>query len=368
MADSKILKNDDIKFAPLKDDGTFPQWFKHVKTYLSKFGVAGKAILAGTGKQEPLFPKASDMVCNEHGLPTLIQKYEHLPAVLDEAGAEVTALLFINDGMKDFKRAVDKYADLVTAYNVGNNLLSSFILLHLSEDVKKGLMAQSLFTTALHKSPMADTFAMMTMIKDQFSKGTGRTVTSLFSNFLSLKQGTMSHEAFVEAIKDGELTTRANYESPLHPGYIAINDISAGIYLSGVCSTLFKYKLEHLFVNNPTGRFSDVDALMADFQLYAREHRLESTDPTQYSSALVAGVKSTGPVVQTCRTCNASVTAINPRTKKVHAYCVPCTRLFNSQRQSVVKPGPVVAKPTAAQLLAARALVAADDSAEADDF
>ena len=62
MADSKILKNDDIKFAPLKDDGTFPQWFKHVKTYLSKFGVAGKAILLSE-------PVSADLTQSEQTAP-----------------------------------------------------------------------------------------------------------------------------------------------------------------------------------------------------------------------------------------------------------------------------------------------------------
>ena len=46
MSSIKII-NDDVKFPVLLDSSVYTQWRKHVKTYLPKFGQAGKALLTG---------------------------------------------------------------------------------------------------------------------------------------------------------------------------------------------------------------------------------------------------------------------------------------------------------------------------------
>ena len=347
------VHNDDVKFAVLVE-GIFTQWYKHLSMYLPKFGVAGKSILNGK-KQVPSFPKPDDMLLDEHGVATLIQLYEHTPVEYYMNGAVKKPLAFIKDGEKDFKKAVLKYADIVAAYNVTNNQLTNFILVHLGSDVSKGLHANQLFVDALHKD-ITDTYDMVDIIKAQYSKGTGRTVVRQLQQFLGAQQGTLSHEAYVEFIKDNEITTRANYESIVHPGFIAISDITAAIYLNGLDPLFFKFKLENTYVSNPTGRFTDAAPLMADYQIYAREHRDDSTSPTQYSSALVA--KSVSGVVKKCTICSGPVQGLD---KKGLPYtrCLPCSRALWS-KNSHAKPGPIVNKPTAAQLLDIRAMVAAE--------
>ena len=127
-----------------------------------------------------------------------------------------------------------------------------------------------------------------------------------------------------------------------------------------------------MYASNPTGHFPDVASLMADFAVYAREHRDDSLSPLQYSSALVANslpvlaaVALTLPGSPKCIACSAPITTVDARTQLPHKHCVPCFRDFMSTRKSVNgydKPGPIVKKPTSAQLLAARAMVASFDA------
>ena len=70
MSSIKII-NDDVKFPVLLDSSVYTQWRKHVKTYLPKFGQAGKALLTGK-RDEPVYPTPTDMVLNAAGQPTLI--------------------------------------------------------------------------------------------------------------------------------------------------------------------------------------------------------------------------------------------------------------------------------------------------------
>ena len=360
----------DIKFACLTNDGTHPLWNKNVEEYASQFGDAGKAWLSGV-RCAPRFPQYGDMVCDKHGVATIIQKYEHIAPVHDGDGTLKTPLKLSPDGIKDYKKDVRDFPKVVDAYNVGNNAFAHFIILHLGSDVKKGLFANPLFVTAL-RSNVTDTFAMMTIISDQYSKGTGRTKVKQLQHFLGVKQGDLSHEAYVEKINEGELATRANYESVANPGFIAISDLAATLYLGGLDPLFFKYKLELVYASNPTGHFPDVASLMADFAVYAREHRDDSLSPLQYSSALVANslpvlaaVALTLPGSPKCIACSAPITTVDARTQLPHKHCGPCFRDFMSKRKSVNrydKPGPIVKKPTSAQLLAARAMVASFDA------
>ena len=99
--------------------------------------------------------------------------------------------------------------------------------------------------------------------------------------------------------------------------------------------------------------------LIADYQIYARQHRDESKPASEYASALVAAkvVKS-----GVCMTCSGPVTMKNSFGKLLK-YCSPCYRDKRSKEDiQSHRPGPIVKKPSPADLLAARAMVAAADS------
>ena len=361
MSSIKII-NDDVKFPVLLDSSVYTQWRKHVKTYLPKFGQAGKALLTGK-RDEPVYPTPTDMVLNAAGQPTLIPMYEHEDIVYDGSGTMVSPFKFVGNGLKDFKRAVANFSAVVAAYNVGNVPLSHFLIVHLGADVTRAVYSDPKFVAAL-SSPITDTFAMLSIIDTLYGKGTGRTVVKQLQHFLNCRQGDLSHEAYVELIKDGVITTTANYEVASIPGYISIDALSCAIYLGGLDSDKFKAKLDATYVANPTGFVTDLHALVADYSLYAREQLSVSATPSQYTSALVASGGGVSPRSLKCATCFAPMLPTNVnRFGKPNRYCPPCYRqqqaTFNSSNG---KPGPIVKKATAAELLAARALIAAHDT------
>ena len=133
----------DAKFDPLSDSkakggGQYTVWSKNCNSYFPAFGQAGKVLSNGV-RNEPSFPRKDDCVKDEHGLDTEIQKYDDNSS-LDEFGDPV-AFEFIGDGRKDFKQHVHEYPAVLAAYNIGNNALATFLLLHLSPSVKMAFTA-----------------------------------------------------------------------------------------------------------------------------------------------------------------------------------------------------------------------------------
>ena len=85
---------------------------KNVEEYASQFGDAGKAWLSGV-RCAPRFPQYGDMVCDEHGVATIIQKYEHIAPVHDGDGTLKTPLKLSPDGIKDYKKDVRGFPKVV---------------------------------------------------------------------------------------------------------------------------------------------------------------------------------------------------------------------------------------------------------------
>ena len=343
----------DLKFPALLD-GMYTSWSKNFVSYFPSFGLAGKAPTNGLSN-EPSFPSKTDRVKDRDGVDTDIFLFDNNGS-LDEHGQPVP-FQFIGDGLKDFKRAVKDFPAVMAAYNIGNNAFATFILVHLSPSVKKALLSIPAFKAALLRE-VTDTFVMWTIIKDAYCRSTGRAQVSQLRDFLQSSQGTLSHEDYVEKIQDGLVTTIANYESAAHPGFISIDALACGIYLSGLDKDFFRFILEQTYLANPNGRVLGLPVLIADYQIYARQHRDESKPASDYASALVAAT-----VVKSglCLTCSGPVTMKNSF-GKVLKYCSPCYRDKKSKEDvKFNRPGPIVKKPSPADLLAARAMVAAAD-------
>lgn len=352
--------NDEIKFPVLLDSAMYTAWNTSFGRHLSKFGQAGKAILAGK-KDEPVYPLPEDMMKDADGNDTAFQMFEHDDADYDVLGHLITPMAFTGDGFKDYRKAVVDFPKVVAAYNVFNIPLSHFIVTHLGPDPTRAVYSDPQFLAAMNK-PISDTFEMKRIIDKMYSKGTGRTVVRQLQNFLNCKQGDLSHEAYIEAIKAGAMTTAKNYESPGHPGFISVAALTCGIYLGGLDPAQFQFKLQSTYLN-PIGSLTDFDALAADYQIYSRE-QANNTLPTQYSSALVASGTGGGPPRRLCVTCSAPLlpTPVNFHGRPFR-FCGPCHRAQLSKGKDYAgKPGPIVKKATSAELLAARALIAANDA------
>ena len=235
--------------------------------------------------------------------------------------------------------------------------MATFLLLHLSPSVKKALHSLPAFKAALLRD-VTDTFSMWQIIKDTYCRSTGRAQVLQLKNFLQSTQGTIAHEDYVELIQDGLATTIANYESVEHPGHISIDALACGIYLAGLDKSFFRFILEQTWLENPTGRVTGLPAILAAYQIYARQHRDEMQPASEYASALVAAKIVLSGL---CLTCSGPVTLKNSYGKFMK-YCPPCYCDKKSMKDlKLVRPGPIVKKASSAELLAARAMVAAAD-------
>lgn len=359
-----------LEFSALCDDGNYTPWRKEFDQRVSRFNLAGKALLINK-KLYPRAPRYTDMILDENGNSTGIQKYEHTAAIYNGEGEVITQWKFTPEGLKDFKRASNAFPLEVAQFSIGNDKLADFIITHLGSDVKKELYAHPLFIAALH-AEITDTFAMLQIISDLYSKGTSKTTIRMFQKFLSITQGDLSHAAYMELIKDNLEITRANFESPEFPGKMDLNLMGVIIYLGGLNMTHFQAKYDSFIAANPSSTLDKIDlqTAMLEFNMFYRE---KETSPLNYASTFmaeadaklpaVAAVASTPSGTSKCVTCSGPTT-INPITGKSYSFCLPCNRdRMSKKRGQGAKPGPLVAKPTPAQLLAARAMVTAADAA-----
>jgi hypothetical protein len=359
-----------IEFPVLFDDGNHTTWRKDVNYCLSRFSIAGKAVLTGRPLY-PRLPRYDDMMLDASGVATSIQKYEHTAPIFNGDGVVTSPWAFTSEGLKDFKRASNLFPSEVAQFNLGNDKLADFIITHLGSDVKKELYSTPTFVVALHKE-ITDTFAMLDIIRDMYSKGTSRTKIKCFKTFLGISQGDLSHAAYMETVKDQLAITKANFASPGHLGHMDLDLMGVIIYLGGLNMAHFQPKYDAFIAGDASRSLDTINLsdLMLDFNTYYRE---KDTSPLNYVASFtaaadtalaVATVASASPGTTKCVTCSGPTT-IDPRTGKSFSRCLPCSRDFMSKKRAQGaqhKPGPIIAKPTSAQLLHARAMVAAADA------
>ena len=336
-------------FPILHDNGGFRIWQIKAEEVFQSFGSAGKACVLGA-RNDPQFPAILDKLKDINGLPTAINRFDLTP------DSELTA-----DGLKDFKRAVDKYPTLVDIFEKGGNTkLTDFFNRYLSSDIKKSLASNKAWVAACNAT-ITDNFTKWTILVRLYSHGTAKTKNRTFREFLSLTQGDNSLPHFAEAVNNGAITMSYNFGSTIHPGFIAMDDIKLLVFLTGLNQLDCKFFLDKWYVDNPTGTSKNVDEVMDAVAVYYREHIAEAS-ANQYAVSLVANTK-----VLKCNGCDVPIPYVLNERGIPHSKCQPCFRKFLSEINakklsgtrkvsSTAKPGPVVPKLSQADKTAARVL------------
>jgi hypothetical protein len=336
----------------LLDNGDFILWDKRFREACGGFGQAGKAIINGL-RNDPKFPDVTDMVLDINGQPTTIMKFDHTPATT------TVPMEFLNDGKKDFKRAVEKYPRDVDAFEKGgNSSITDYFNLYLGPDVKKSLSTNRSWVTACNRA-VTDNFTKYCILLKLYSHGTGKSKNRKLMEFMTCQQPIdMSYAQFVENINNGELTNLANFESKIYPGYIKFSDLKSAVFLN---PTKFQFFLDKFYVDHPTGTVPDLDELMNTAAIYARE-QMSDIKPDQYSVSLVASTQSS----LKCSSCSVPIPHVLNRFGRPHTKCSPCFRAWFSQRKAdktvSPKPGPIVPKLSASDKTLARANVSSTTS------
>lgn len=356
MAHSQAFSNNSSAalFGKLHDVGQFSSFKKNVLRHAGGYGCgqAGKALQNGRSNM-PIPPSKEAMLVDAHGLITDIQLFEHSGSVATKD------FIFVGDGLKEYKAAVLRFPKEVQVYNVGNDKLCHLIMSHLGVDCLAGATNYLPFMTA-YEGEITDTFEMMVQLENLYGKGTGRSVNAQLYSFLTLKQGNLSFPVFMEQFLEHLDITTANFGSPLHPGFMSINDFACAVFLCAIEPVFFKSKLDNFFAANPSGRDIDLHTLLTEYQLYAREQRSTSTAPSEYAVSMVASrsvpsglSSSTPPVTRKCVDCKVPLTGFALH----HKHCQRCPACH--QLHSSLKPGPIVSKPTKSAVLSSRSYVVA---------
>ena len=344
MSSTLNTTNSNLKL--LHDNGKFVIFHKQSTEFFNQCGAAGKAINSNVRHDgENPFPSMLDKLKDQFGNDTVIDLYEHNPS-------GDLAAVFTASGLKEFKKACLQYGvDQNHFERHGNSKITEYFVTYLSPDIKLFLSSHQPWIDACNTRPTTDNFTKYRILQLLYNVGTGKTKNKALCAWLSTKQGTGTCSQFLDAVMTGKEITTANYGAGLHPGYIAINDLTGAIVLNGL-NTNFKQFLDNFYVNNPTGNVLDLPALLKSAAVYARE-QLDDVPADQYAAALAAIVVK----IINCGTCGVPIDSKLNRYGKPFRFCIPCSRDYASKQLS--KPGPVIPKQSAAAKTVSRANVAA---------
>ena len=120
-------------------------------------------------------------------------------------------------------------------------------------------------------------------------------------------------------------TFNIDFESLTHPGYILLKEFHSFIYLAGLDRTQFRIAIDETLQTNPTGRFPDHIALMAQIQTWKVANALSFTREaiSTQGSALIAA--KTSPPTKPPK---------KDTTPRSHLHPSPCTWCLSADKVS----------------------------------
>ena len=389
----------------------FTIWLKEFRGQVQKYGIPGDAIYRGVRYMLPVPDPFGALIIN--GAVSAYSAHDFTPDAYDLNApfALTTPRALTSKGLSTFRAAVVRYDADKKSLSDLHGVLSAFMLAQLSNDVLSSLQVDAAFTTAVTD---ADTFTMFSIIVTKYSGGTFSGRLTAMQSYTSAKQGDKSHPTYMEYLRNAESTALSNFPcvcpscnlTCVCPGCnvavpsIPVADLTFSIYLQGIDPDKFKFKIEEVLSN-----YSSIGPLTTikcwnTIQLFDqyntdKNHSLD-TSSSSYVSALsasemvLAAPASTGSGKK-CISCQCVLTWSYSR-------CGPCWRQFStsnpshpeviaskarfaSQRSkadangtklsgvsSNSRPGPIVKKPSAAELQAARAMIAMDEADALSDL
>lgn len=85
---------------------------------------------------------------------------------------------------------------------------------------------------------------------------------------MNTTQATLTHEVYMDQVTTMADTFALDFGSTDHPGYVRLSEITSFLYLAGLNRSEFRRPIDDLLQNNPSGRFPDPSAIMAQLQAW----------------------------------------------------------------------------------------------------
>jgi hypothetical protein len=127
---------------------------------------------------------------------------------------------------------------------------------------------------------------------------------------IQLKQGKLTHEAFLEKFLELTRSVSADFKDSTAPGCMKLSNLYSIVYIAGVDPAFFATKIDSTYSKHPTGMIDDHMALVAEFQSYNQQKtkRVDSEqDSTEPSRALWSG-SAPGGLTINCKKCKKKTT------------------------------------------------------------
>ena len=146
----------------------------------------------------------------------------------------------------------------------------------------------------------------------------GNTTTKLHRTrlYVNIAQNDMSHEAYIDQITSMADTFTLDFDSIEYPGYVSLSELKNFFYLAGLNRSEFRRAIDEILQNNPTGRFPDPGALMAQLQAWKVANSLSFTHDavSVQGSALISSKPLAAKPTNTAQTKQSSKKDSSSRT------------------------------------------------------
>ena len=259
---------------------SFHLFHKKAADHVLSMGDYARAAHAQKGAFVLPRPAVDDYFLNIDGTPTVHRKYPVTAATVSDPEA-LTA-----EGHRLFSAAMQSYESLLVDKKKEQANFVAWLLRKLAPSSKTYLAS---FPTYLALKDSISSYELYALCVSSHNQSTSLAISTQFASFVRLEQGQMSHEHYVEALRDASVIALANFGSKVHPGFIEMNTITSAVYLAGIDQIFFGAKKDHFLASNP-GLITDTWGMVNGFQQFWLEHQPVQSSPSLLSSSLVAAV------------------------------------------------------------------------------
>ena len=315
---------------PADNWAVFSQAFKQL--CFTKFGVAGQQILSD--RIIPLVPFAiaptkNTLETNAVGAVIADQYvYPRRAYTLEEAALATFSLANLSlteSGNRDYRDDLKIFTAVARRSSDDDTDCVEYLYRHVSATSHTSIKTHKDYA-AYQLLPIGTrSYPFYRMARDIHSIGNATTKLHRTRLYVNIAQNDMSHEAYIEQITSMADTFTLDFDSIEHPGYVSLSELKSFFYLAGLNRSEFRRAIDEILQNNPTGRFPDPGALMAQLQAWKVANSLSFTHDavSEQGSALISSKPLAAKPTNTAQTKQSSKKDSSPRTPHLHPS--PCT-------------------------------------------
>ena len=330
LSASSSLQTDLILDLPSDNWAFFSQAFKQL--CFTKFSVAGQQILSDRIISLVPFavaPTKNTLETNAIGVAIADSYvYPRRAYTLEEAALptfSLTNLSLIESENRDYRDDLKIFTAVARRSSDDGTECLEYLYKHVSVTSHTSIKTHKDYAAYQLLLIGTRSYPFYKMARDIHSIGNATTKLHRTRLYVNIAQNDMSHEAYIEQITSMADTFTLDFDSIEHPGYVRLSELKGFFYLAGLKRTEFRRAIDEILQNNPTGRFPDPGALMAQLQAWKVANSLSFThDPvsTQGSALISSKPPATKPST-TAHTKQTSEKDTSSRTPLLHP--TPCT-------------------------------------------